>query len=68
MTIAANIKRLRMAASKTQKQVSVDLGLTGHQHIYLWERGAVTPSAKNIGRLAVYFGVPVDEFYKENGE
>lgn len=53
------IKQLREAQKKSQKEVSVDLGVS-QATVSGWESGLKTPSAKSTMKIAKYFGVTVD--------
>lgn len=53
------IKQLREAQGKSQKEVSVDLGVS-QATVSGWESGLKTPSAKSTLRIAKYFKVSVD--------
>lgn len=53
------IKQLRESQGKSQKEVSVDLGVS-QATVSGWESGLKTPSAKSTLRIAKYFKVSVD--------
>ena len=53
------IKQLREFQGKSQKEVSVDLGVS-QATVSGWESGLKTPSAKSTLRIAKYFKVSVD--------
>ena len=53
------IKQLREDQGKSQKEVSVDLGVS-QATVSGWESGLKTPSAKSTLRIAKYFKVSVD--------
>ena len=53
------IRALREIQKKSQKEVSVDLGVS-QATVSGWESGLKTPSAKSTLKIAKYFGVTVD--------
>ena len=53
------LKRLRMDAGKTQKQLSYDLSI-GQATISQWESGASKPTAEALIALSKYYGVSAD--------
>ena len=67
MTIGANIKRLRMAKSITQEQLSVAMNVTCAA-VSKWERGETYPDITLLQPLAYYFGVTLDELMGYNQE
>lgn len=62
--IAANIKSLRKTNSNTTlEQVSGFLGIS-YQSYQRMEKGGVSFRASTIQKLALFYGVPVDELLK----
>ena len=59
MEISAILKRLRIDAGKTQKQLSYDLSI-GQATISQWESGASKPTADALIALSKYYGVSAD--------
>ena len=56
-----NIKRLRVAAGISVRDLRSILGFTNPQAIYKWQNGDSIPSIDNLVILAAVLGVPVDE-------
>ncbi len=55
-----NIKRLRMNAGLTVRDLQNIFGFSTPQAIYKWQRGDAMPTLDNIVVLAAVFGVSVD--------
>ena len=53
------LKRLRIDADKTQKQLSQDLSI-GQATVSQWESGASKPTADALIALSKYYGVSAD--------
>ena len=56
---AIRIKELRHKNSLTQKQLSVQLGVS-QQVVSRWERGDLMPSLDAIAKMSEFFGVTMD--------
>ncbi|MDE6274951.1 MAG: helix-turn-helix domain-containing protein [Clostridia bacterium] len=59
MEIQTILKRLRIDAGKTQKQLSRDISI-GQATISQWESGASKPTADALIALSKYYGVSTD--------
>lgn len=57
--LAQNLKRARLAAKLSQREVSIAVGANEMQ-VSRWERGASEPRVTTLYRLARIFRVPVD--------
>ena len=62
MKIGDQIRRLRRARKLTQEQLAEYLNITA-QAVSKWECGTSTPDADMLPRLAVFFGVSMDELF-----
>lgn len=60
MEISKNIRRLRVAAEMTQREVAERLGIT-KSAVTQWESGWTQPSMDSVCQLAGLFGCSVDE-------
>jgi transcriptional regulator with XRE-family HTH domain len=58
---ARNIRRLRQERGLTQRQLALDLGLEGHQHIGNLELGRKEPSVELALSIADLFGVSLQD-------
>ncbi|MBQ7378376.1 MAG: helix-turn-helix transcriptional regulator [Clostridia bacterium] len=67
MTIGANIKRLRLAKSITQEQLSVAMNVSCAA-VSKWERGETYPDITLLQPLAYFFEVTLDELMGYNQE
>ena len=56
-----NIKRLRVAAGISVRDLQMILGFTNPQAIYKWQNGDSLPTIDNLVILAAVLGVTVDE-------
>lgn len=56
MRRVATLKELRQEANLTQERLAFQLGVSPLT-IIRWERGETEPSASNVSRLALLFGV-----------
>ena len=56
-----NIKRLRVAAGISVRDLQMILGFTNPQAIYKWQNGDCMPTIDNLVILAAVLGVTVDE-------
>lgn len=55
------IRRLRMAAGLSVRDLSQLLLLSDVQAVYKWQRGENLPSMENLVLLSWLFGVPIDK-------
>ncbi len=65
--VAANLRRLRIAAGLSQTEVADALGVS-FQLVQKWEHARTRVSAGRLAQLAALFGVPVAELFAEMGE
>lgn len=63
-TLAHNLRRLRTADGLTLAQVAEVVGVT-RQAVSAWERGIDVPRPSALDVLAVLYGVPVAELFRE---
>ena len=68
MSIGQNIKRLRMAANITQKQLAEQMEVYGSGSVSQWENGICNPSIENIKRIAEILGVTANEILYDEEE
>ena len=61
MSIAQNIKALRMTANLTQSELAEKLGLYGAGNISQYESGYTIPSRDIIMKIADVFGVTAND-------
>ena len=52
------IRRKRLAAGKTMRQVALDLGVT-ERSVAGWESGETIPRPSHIEKLGAYYGITV---------
>lgn len=57
-TLREVIRRKRLAAGKTMRQVALDLGVT-ERSVAAWESGASIPRPSHIEKLGEYYGITV---------
>lgn len=60
--IGARIKSLRLAASMTQEQLALKLGVSA-QAVSKWEGGTNMPDIQMLPELSVIFGITIDELF-----
>ena len=65
MNIGDKIKDLRKSRKMTQEQLAEYL-LVSSQAVSKWETGASSPDIDMLPRLAVFFGVSIDELMDFN--
>lgn len=58
--IVNRVKELRTAAGMTQKALADQLGVTVPT-VSKWELGQRTPELERVFRMAMIFGVPIEE-------
>ena len=56
-----NIKRLRLEAGLSVRDLQEKLGFASPQAIYKWQNGLTVPTVDNLVILADAFGVEVDD-------
>lgn len=56
-----NIRRMRLEAGLTVKDLQNVFGFNSPQAIYKWQRGKTMPTVDNLVVLAAVFGVTVDQ-------
>ena len=56
-----NIKRLRLEAGLSVRDLQEKLGFASPQAIYKWQNGLTAPTVDNLVILADAFGVEVDD-------
>lgn len=61
--VAANIRRQRNLAGKTQEQVAREAGISP-QHLSKVERCACSPTVNTVVKIAACLGVPPASFFK----
>ena len=59
-----NIKLLRVSQNLSQAQLAALLGVN-QTAVSQWERGVVSPRAETLKKLAVVFGVTIDQLLNE---
>lgn len=64
--IAKNIRKAREARFKTQEHLAKVLNIS-HQQVQKYEEGKNRISPAKLYILALYFDIPVQEFYKLTG-
>ena len=65
MSLAEKIFSLRTARSMSQDDLAEKLEVS-RQTISRWEAGTSVPTTENLMRLSVLYGVPLDEWVKED--
>ena len=63
-----NIKRLRVAAGISVRDLQMILGFTNPQAIYKWQNGDSLPTIDNLVILAAVLGVTIDEILVTDGD
>lgn len=63
--IGENIKKLRDERAVTQEQLAEKLCIS-YQAVSKWETGGAVPDTMLLPRIAEYFGVTIDELFKNN--
>ena len=63
-----NIKRLRVKAGLSVKDIQDVFGFFTPQAVYKWQHGTALPSIDNLVVLAVIFGVTIDEIIVVDGD
>ena len=56
-----NIKRIRIEAGISVKDVQTTLGFSTPQAVYSWQNGSYLPTVDNLIILAAMFGTTIDE-------
>lgn len=67
MNIGSVIKKLRTAQGVTQEDLAEYLGIS-YQAVSKWETGVGLPDITLLPRIAVFFGVRIDELFSINHE
>lgn len=67
MNIGSVIKRLRIAQSVTQEDLAEYLGIS-YQAVSKWETGVGLPDITLLPKIAVFFGVRIDELFSISHE
>ena len=67
LNLGTIIKRLRMEQSVTQEELAEYLGIS-FQAVSKWETGTTLPDITLLPKLAVFFGVRIDELFSVNHE
>jgi len=62
----ALLRQLRKANELTQEGLAEALRVKANT-VFNWEKGIYKPSFENVSRIANYFGVEVNKFYKSGG-
>ena len=65
LTLAAILKDQRKSRVYSQLQISQYLGINRSTYTY-YESGHTSPSIYTLFRLALYYGIPVSEFFPES--
>ena len=65
LTLAAILKDQRKSRGYSQLQISQYLGINRSTYTY-YESGHTSPSIYTLFRLALYYGIPVSEFFPES--
>ena len=55
----------RRARGLSQGDLAQNLGLSSHQQVQKYERGANRISASSLAMAAIYLGVPIDYFFAD---
>ena len=63
--IGQNIKKLREESAVTQEQLAEKLCIS-YQAVSKWETGGAVPDTMLLPRIAEFFGVTIDELFKNN--
>lgn len=56
-----NIKRIRIEAGISVKDIQTILGFSTPQAVYSWQNGSYLPTVDNLIILAAMFGTTIDE-------
>ncbi len=67
MDIGSAIKKLRMDSKVTQEEVAEYLGIS-YQAVSKWETGTTMPDITLLPKIAVFFGVRIDDLFSINHE
>ena len=67
MEIGSAIKKLRMDSKVTQEEVAEYLGIS-YQAVSKWETGTTMPDIALLPKIAVFFGVRIDDLFSVNYE
>lgn len=62
-----NLRSLREKKKMTQEDMAIVLGLSTANAYSLKERGERRFTLKEAGKLAQFFGLPIEEIFFENG-
>jgi DNA-binding XRE family transcriptional regulator len=65
--VARNIKRQRVAAGYSKRQLAKDAGVHEYQ-LRHWEAGKYEPSARNLIKLAAVIGQSLEWFYEDHDD
>ncbi|MDO4486074.1 MAG: XRE family transcriptional regulator [Bacillota bacterium] len=68
MTLAKNIRYLRLKNNWSQDYLADSLGYKSYTTIQKWETGVSEPPLKTLGKLAELFGVDMDELANRDFE
>lgn len=60
-----NIKALRLLANLTQSELAARLGIS-RTAVVAWEKGASSPPAAKLPKLAKIFNCTIDELFSES--
>lgn len=61
LTVGNRIKALRTARGWSQRRLAVEINASGYSAVHHWESGNQFPSLPMAARLAMAFGVTIDE-------
>lgn len=67
LKLGASIKRLRTEKSITQEELADYIGIS-YQAVSKWETNTTTPDINLLPKLAVFFGVTIDDLFSINTE
>jgi transcriptional regulator with XRE-family HTH domain len=62
--LSSFLKKARIRAGMSQKEVSAFLGYSTPQFISNWERGVSTPPGKTLKKLAKLYKVSAEQLYE----
>lgn len=63
VAVGRRLRMARKARSLSQGQLAQCIGLSSHQQVQKYERGANRISASSLAKAAIFLGVPIDYFF-----
>ena len=68
MSVGQHIRRVRLEVlGLTQRELAERLGIES-VNVSRWERGVVEPRIRHVREIAGMAGLPVSDFFAENGK